>query len=64
MPDVQPFCLNGNIKSVQFGSKVEFTKMRTRGILQYKILQGGSPWSPNEIVHMSKLVTSINWPPY
>ena len=30
MPYVKPFCLNGNIKSVQFGSKVEFTKMRTK----------------------------------
>ena len=30
MPYVQPFCLNGNVKSVQFGSKVEFTKMRTK----------------------------------
>ena len=30
MPCVQPFCLDGNIKSVQFGSKVEFTKMRTK----------------------------------
>ena len=27
---MQPFCLDGNIKSVQFGSKVEFTKMRTK----------------------------------
>ena len=30
MPYVQPFCPNCNIKSVQFGSKVEFTKMRTK----------------------------------
>ena len=30
MPYVQPFCTNGNIKSVQFGSKVEITKMRTK----------------------------------
>ena len=30
MPYLQPFCLDGNIKSVQFGSKVEFTKMRTK----------------------------------
>ena len=27
---MQPFCLDGNITSVQFGSKVEFTKMRTK----------------------------------
>ena len=27
---MQPFCLDGNINSVQFGSKVEFTKMRTK----------------------------------
>ena len=27
---VQPFCPNGNRKLVQFGSKVEFTKMRTK----------------------------------
>ena len=30
MPYVQPFCPNGNIKCVQFGSKVEFTKMRKK----------------------------------
>ena len=30
MPYVQPFCLDSNIKSVQFGSKAEFTKMRTK----------------------------------
>ena len=30
MPYVQPFCLDGSIKSVQFGSNVEFTKMRTK----------------------------------
>ena len=30
MPYVQPFCPNGNINFVQFGSKVEFTKMRTK----------------------------------
>ena len=30
MPYVQPFCPNGNIKSVQFGSKGELTKMRTK----------------------------------
>ena len=30
MPYVQPFCLDGNIMSVQFGSKVEFTKIRTK----------------------------------
>ena len=30
MPYVQPFCPNGNTKCVQFGSKVEFTKMRTK----------------------------------
>jgi hypothetical protein len=30
MPYVQPFCLDDNIKSVQFGSKVEFTKIRTK----------------------------------
>ena len=27
---MQPFCLYDNINSVQFGSKVEFTKMRTK----------------------------------
>ena len=27
---MQPFCPNGKIKCVQFGSKVEFTKMRTK----------------------------------
>ena len=30
MPYVQPFCPNGFIKCVQFGSKVEFTKIRTK----------------------------------
>ena len=30
MPCVQTFCPNGNIKCVQFGSIVEFTKMRTK----------------------------------
>ena len=30
MPYMQPFCRNGNIMCVQFGSKVEFTKMRTK----------------------------------
>ena len=30
MPYMQPFCPDGNIKWVQFGSKVEFTKMRTK----------------------------------
>ena len=30
MPYVQPFCPDGNIKSVQFGSKIEFTKIRTK----------------------------------
>ena len=30
MPYVQLFCPDGNIKSVQFGSKVEFTKIKTR----------------------------------
>ena len=30
MPYVQPFCPNGNIKCVEFGSKVELTKMRTK----------------------------------
>ena len=27
---MQPFCPDGNVKWVQFGSKVEFTKMRTK----------------------------------
>ena len=27
---MQPFCPNGNKMCVQFGSKVEFTKMRTK----------------------------------
>ena len=27
---MQPFCPDGNIKWVQFGSKVKFTKMRTK----------------------------------
>ena len=27
---MQPFCPNGNIKCVKFGSKVEFIKMRTK----------------------------------
>ena len=27
---MQPISLDGNIKSVQFGSKVEFTKLRTK----------------------------------
>ena len=27
---MQSFCPNGNIKFVQFGSKVEFTKIRTK----------------------------------
>ena len=27
---MQPSCSNGNIKCVQFGSKVEITKMRTK----------------------------------
>ena len=27
---MQPFCLDGSIKSVQFGSKLEFTKMRPK----------------------------------
>ena len=27
---MQPSCPNGNTKCVQFGSKVEFTKMRTK----------------------------------
>jgi hypothetical protein len=27
---MQPSCPNGNMKCVQFGSKVEFTKMRTK----------------------------------
>ena len=30
MPYLQPFCPDGNVKWVQFGSKVEFTKMRTK----------------------------------
>ena len=30
MPYMQPFPPNCNIKCVQFGSKVEFTKMRTK----------------------------------
>ena len=30
MPYVQPFCPNGNIKYVQFGSEVKFTNMRTK----------------------------------
>ena len=30
MPYMQHFCPNGNIKCVQFGSKVEFTKMMTK----------------------------------
>ena len=30
MPYGQPFCPNGNIQCVQFGSKVEFTKMRKK----------------------------------
>ena len=30
MPYVQPFLPDGNIKSGQFGSKVVFTKMRTK----------------------------------
>ena len=27
---MQPFCPDGNIKCEQFGSKVKFTKMRTK----------------------------------
>ena len=27
---MQPFCPDGSVKLVQFGSKVEFTKMRTK----------------------------------
>ena len=30
MPYMEPSCPNDNIKCVQFGSKVEFTKMRTK----------------------------------
>ena len=30
MPYMQPFCPDGNVKWVQFGSKVEFSKMRTK----------------------------------
>ena len=48
MPYVQPFCPDGNIKSVKFGSKVEFTKIRTRTCYfrffkDYLNRRGGTP---------------------